>query len=118
VGCIGEEQAWRREPEDSGSAAGGVPRRAQRNVRSFFASAPLTPIGGSMYLLDPVGAIRRSLGAIAQLVERLNGIEEVSGSNPLGSTILPPPQPGGFSLLNISARGESTAARARKLLGT
>ena len=26
-------------------------------------------------------------GLLAQLVERLNGIEEVSGSNPLGSTI-------------------------------
>lgn len=28
-------------------------------------------------------------GVIAQLVERLNGIEEVWGSNPHGSTILP-----------------------------
>ena len=27
-------------------------------------------------------------GVLAQLVERLNGIEEVRGSNPLGSTIL------------------------------
>jgi hypothetical protein len=26
-------------------------------------------------------------GVLAQLVERLNGIEEVRGSNPLGSTI-------------------------------
>jgi hypothetical protein len=28
-------------------------------------------------------------GLLAQLVERLNGIEEVSGSNPLGSTTFP-----------------------------
>jgi hypothetical protein len=28
------------------------------------------------------------VGAIAQLVERLNGIQEVRGSTPLGSTIL------------------------------
>ena len=27
-----------------------------------------------------------SIGVLAQLVERLNGIEEVRGSNPLGST--------------------------------
>jgi hypothetical protein len=27
-------------------------------------------------------------GVLAQLVERLNGIEEVRGSNPLGSTFL------------------------------
>ena len=27
-----------------------------------------------------------SFGVLAQLVERLNGIEEVRGSNPLGST--------------------------------
>jgi hypothetical protein len=29
------------------------------------------------------------VGVVAQLVERLNGIQEVRGSNPLGSTILP-----------------------------
>ena len=33
-------------------------------------------------------------GVLAQLVERLNGIEEVRGSNPLGSTIL---NGGGFA---------------------
>ena len=31
---------------------------------------------------------RDSDGVLAQLVERLNGIEEVRGSNPLGSTTL------------------------------
>ena len=30
---------------------------------------------------------RETSGVLAQLVERLNGIEEVRGSNPLGSTI-------------------------------
>ena len=30
---------------------------------------------------------RRLIGVLAQLVERLNGIEEVRGSNPLGSTL-------------------------------
>lgn len=29
---------------------------------------------------------RSLIGVLAQLVERLNGIEEVRGSNPLGST--------------------------------
>ena len=33
-------------------------------------------------------------GAIAQLGERLNGIQEVRGSIPLGSTSPPPPQSG------------------------
>ncbi len=31
--------------------------------------------------------MRPSDGVVAQLVERLNGIQEVRGSNPLGSTI-------------------------------
>ena len=34
------------------------------------------------------GKSRLSLGPLAQLAERLNGIEEVSGSTPLGSTSL------------------------------
>ncbi len=34
----------------------------------------------------PAAPVAASVGALAQLVERLNGIEEVSGSNPLGST--------------------------------
>ena len=32
--------------------------------------------------------LAQAIGLLAQLVERLNGIEEVNGSNPLGSTIL------------------------------
>lgn len=34
----------------------------------------------------PVANSNETLGVIAQLVERLNGIEEVWGSNPHGST--------------------------------
>ena len=34
------------------------------------------------------------VGVVAQLVERLNGIQEVRGSNPLGSTILRPQRSG------------------------
>ncbi len=30
--------------------------------------------------------MKASAGVLAQLVERLNGIEEVTGSNPVGST--------------------------------
>jgi hypothetical protein len=37
----------------------------------------------------PLLRLRLTLvGVVAQLVERLNGIQEVRGSNPLGSTIL------------------------------
>ena len=43
-------------------------------------------------LLDLRGRLRQLsrpfCGVLAQLVERLNGIEEVRGSNPLGSTTL------------------------------
>ena len=31
--------------------------------------------------------MKASGGVLAQLVERLNGIEEVTGSNPVGSTV-------------------------------
>ena len=42
---------------------------------------PLIPSVARGYKPPPRGD-----GAIAQLVERLNGIQEVSGSTPLGST--------------------------------
>ena len=38
-----------------------------------------------LQIADPQGKLERFLGVLAQLVERLNGIEEVRGSNPLGS---------------------------------
>ena len=39
-------------------------------------------------VLRAIIASRLKNGVLAQLVERLNGIEEVRGSNPLGSTYL------------------------------
>ena len=65
----------------------------------FFHAAgerPATPIfrlhgSGAAHIRPPTRAAddasRTSGGAIAQLVERLNGIQEVRGSIPLGSTI-------------------------------
>jgi hypothetical protein len=35
---------------------------------------------------DPVGSTWVGRGALAQLVERLHGMQEVRGSNPLSST--------------------------------
>jgi|YelNatPaOPRAMG01_1025707.scaffolds.fasta_scaffold27598_4 hypothetical protein len=44
--------------------------------------------GHTPRLIHPPGAsISGPVGAIAQLGERLNGIQEVRGSTPLGSTI-------------------------------
>ena len=43
----------------------------------------LAKVGGCLYT-PPVA---RLSGVLAQLVERLNGIEEVSGSNPLCSSL-------------------------------
>lgn len=58
-------------------------------------------------------------GPLAQLVERLHGMQEVSGSNPLGSTKLP----GGKFALRSSAPLSEERARmashiANKLEGT
>ena len=47
-------------------------------------------------------------GVVAQLVERLNGIQEVRGSNPLGSTSLRPQRSGGRRL---PRRREAQAGR-------
>ena len=44
-------------------------------------------------------------GVLAQLVERLNGIEEVNGSIPLGSTILKAAVKGGLFVLLRLQRG-------------
>ncbi len=49
--------------------------------------------------------VRAHRGAIAQLGERLNGIQEVGGSIPPGSTIFP-----GNSLKLIFARGAGASA--------
>ena len=49
-------------------------------------------------------------GAIAQLVERYNGIVEVRGSIPLGSTS-PPGQTGGVSVHTVSATLQNSASQ-------
>ena len=57
--------------------------------------------------------VKSRKGVLAQLVERLNGIEEVRGSNPLGSTI------SWWSLRskdsNCAAANSTTRAIARSL---
>ena len=48
---------------------------------------------------NPICGIFRvfiKLGVLAQLVERLNGIEKVRGSNPLGSRLRPSLRSGGY----------------------
>ena len=46
---------------------------------------PLTP-GEGIHIMPPVNTTRFTYGAIAQLGERLHGMQEVSGSIPLSST--------------------------------
>ncbi len=43
-------------------------------------------LSGGILIIPPVNATRCSDGAIAQLGERLHGMQEVSGSIPLSST--------------------------------
>ena len=60
-------------------------RRPRRGVRALDRQTALAL--GSAPSAGPLGRRRtRRPGAIAQLVERLNGIQEVSGSTPLSST--------------------------------
>ncbi len=59
--------------------------------RAIASEAPLDRSNHPPYILSrsrsEMGLVRREqLGALAQLGERLNGIQEVSGSIPLGST--------------------------------
>ena len=51
-----------------------------RDERLWKKSASLVAIGNLK------STICNQIGVLAQLVERLNGIEEVRGSNPLGSS--------------------------------
>ncbi len=55
-------------------------RKAARGLRAGETCLKVVPLPG--------GAPCRECGAIAQLGERLNGIQEVSGSIPLSSTNL------------------------------
>jgi hypothetical protein len=43
---------------------------------------------GGCNLESEIYNFKFSAGVLAQLVERLNGIEEVTGSNPVGSTYM------------------------------
>ena len=53
------------------------------NTNSFH---PLIPINTPVYMRPPTYPAHSANGAIAQLVERLHGMQEVSGSIPLSST--------------------------------
>ena len=57
--------------------------------------------------------LARAIGLLAQLVERLNGIEEVSGSNPLGSTNFPRRKAGIFCVRVRPARRQTAADDAQ-----
>ena len=50
-------------------------------------------------------------GVLAQLVERLNGIEEVTGSNPVGSTFPPGNSAVGQTILTDQSRSAPPTAR-------
>ena len=50
-----------------------------------------------------LSCLQCSRGAVAQLGERLNGIQEVEGSIPFGSTRFPSPLTGSLESLLISA---------------
>jgi hypothetical protein len=58
-------------------------------TRRTPAYGPRLPIAGAPTPVSPVGAV-------AQLGERVNGIHEVSGSIPLGSTMFPTSAPQGI----------------------
>ena len=58
-----------------------------------------------------VCAFAPTSGVLAQLVERLNGIEEVRGSNPLGSIFA------GFVRERVTVRGLSIGAAVKPLSG-
>ena len=56
---------------------------------SALNSLPVTPMGFlsvSCNSQSKIYNLKFLAGVLAQLVERLNGIEEVTGSNPVGST--------------------------------
>ena len=59
-------------------------------------------------------SISASGGAVAQLGARLDGIEEVVGSNPIGSTIFET-KPGGLSLFRYGSKTLSTQLKTNQL---
>ena len=88
--------AWRRQPPDRPSSAFSAVSLASVRTKPWRAGAAAYPGGGHCGLASrlperlgfgswpPVAA--RPWGAIAQSGERLNGIQEVGGSTPPGST--------------------------------
>ena len=108
------------------SAKTPVRRPAQTTPPPDF---PLAPLHALAYRTAHAGGIqpddtRTSGGAIAQLGERLNGIQEVSGSIPLGSTKTTPRSlgsiAGGLSVIAWDVRARpadrSRACRCRRRL--
>ena len=71
-----------------GLPAAAAQTRSKRTVAARDEAGRLIP--GDFPHCKSVGLAenRTSRGVLAQLVERLNGIEEVRGSNPLGSTFV------------------------------
>ena len=61
-----------------------------KRLRVYFLTSAPDVVARALWLVLWSGRRIAGLvsGVIAQLVERLNGIEEVRGSNPLGSTLI------------------------------
>ena len=76
----GSRQARHNSTRISSDNRKNAKRRQTVFVRSFQFRAVSCNLQSEIYNLQFVN------GVLAQLVERLNGIEEVRGSNPLGST--------------------------------
>ena len=73
-----------------------LPLRIRTRAFKFPPHTPLRSAHSRPLLIVPPG--HNKIGAIAQLGERYNGIVEVSGSIPLGSTIKTPWETKGFCL--------------------
>src|ERR1700730_10297274 len=72
-----------REMERDYSCKANTPSRfGPKNLRISGRAAKL-PVANQNLTIEN----RQQIGVLAQLVERLNGIEEVRGSNPLGSSL-------------------------------
>ena len=104
-------------PVRAGHQTGAEPATKKACKRGLIAGTGLNRFrafpGGQPPQEDP------DLGAIAQLVERLNGIQEVSGSTPLSSTMDPASKPlAGFAFFG-RARGRIRPHRRQgRALGT
>ena len=70
----------------SGATVSALPPAASEDWQGETLSSRTADLNYPLQIGDRQSKIDNSLGVLAQLVERLNGIEEVRGSNPLGST--------------------------------